>query len=182
MSESLEAVEPLFQADEIERAVLDLGARLHRELGDDDPLFLGLLGGSVIFLADLVRAYEAPVRFELVHVAYHHPQVAAAELLAIQYPIPVEMEGQDLLVVKDVTKSGVTETYLEEQLLQRGARRVRFITLVDMPDERKTELEIDHRVFTVHENGPLVGYGLKYRGRYGNLPFIGRLAPERPAE
>ncbi len=180
MSETLPAVEPLFQADEIERAVLDLGARLHQELGDADPLFLGLLGGSVIFLADLVRAYETPVRFELVHVAYHHPEVAAAELLAIQYPIPVDMVDQDLLVVKDVIKSGITETYLEEQLLQKGARRVRFVTLIDMPDERKTELEIDHRVFSVRENGPLVGYGLKHEGRYGNLPYIGRLTGGDP--
>ena len=178
MSESHPDIEPLFRADEIERAVLDLGVRLYQELGETDPLFLGLLGGSVIFLADLVRAYEAPVRFELVHVGYHHPEVAAAEMLAIQYPIPVDMEDQDLLVVKDVIKSGVTETYLAEQLRQKGARRVRFVTLIDMPEERKTDLEIDHRVFSAPDSGPLVGYGLKYEGRFGNLPYIGRLSPE----
>jgi len=180
VSEALQGIEPLFRADEIERAVLDLGARLYRELGDDDPLFLGLLGGSVVFLADLVRAYEAPVRFELVHVAYHQPEIAASELLAIQYPIPVDMVDQDLLVVKDVVKSGVTETYLAEQLRQKGARRVRFVTLIDMPDERKTELEIDHHLFSVRENAPLVGYGLKHQGRYGNLPYVGRLTGEGP--
>ncbi len=180
MSESQPAIEPLFQADEIERAVLDLGHRLHQELGDGDPLFLGLLGGSVIFLADLVRAYESPARFELVHVAYHQPEVAAAELLAIQYPIPVDLVDQDVLVIKDVVKSGVTETYLEEQLRQKGARRVRFVTLIDMPDERKTELEIDHRVFSLRDDGPLVGYGLKHQGRYGNLPYIGRLTAGGP--
>ncbi len=178
MNESHPDIEPLFQADEIARAVRDLGSRLHQELGDTDPLFLGLLGGSVIFLADLVRAYESPVRFELVHVGYHHPEIAAAEVLAIQYPIPVDLEDQDLLVVKDVIKSGVTETYLAEQLHQKGARRVRFVTLVDMPEERKTELAIDHSVFSVQESGPLVGYGLKYQGRFGNLPYIGKLIPD----
>lgn len=169
-----EPVETLFAADEIEREVLDLGRRLQGDLAGSDPLFLSLLGGSVIFLADLVRAYRDPVRFELVHVGYHHPEVTAAELLEIHYPIPVDLAGQDVLVVKDVVTSGVTETYLAEQLGQRGAASVKVVALIDMPDERKTGLEVDYRVFTLERSGPLVGYGLKHEGRYGNLPYIGR--------
>ncbi|MGD2116150.1 MAG: phosphoribosyltransferase family protein [Acidobacteriota bacterium] len=166
---------PLFQADEIEREVLDLGRRLSRDLADDDPLFLSLLSGSVIFLADLVRAYEPEVRYEFVQVGYHHPEVAAAELLEIQYPIAFDLADQHLLVVKDVVSTGVTENYLAEQFLQKGAKSVRFAALIDLPDERKTELEVLYHAFSVDRTGPLVGYGLKYDGRYGNLPYIGRL-------
>lgn len=170
-------IEPLFQADEIEREVLDLGRRLRTEHGDEDPLLLSLLGGSVIFLADLVRAYEIPVRFEFVQVGYRHPEVSATDVLEIQYPIPVDVAGQHVVVVKDVVTSGVTETYLGEQFRQKGARSVRFVSLIDLPDERKTDLSLDYRAFTLEDNRPLVGYGLKYRGRYGNLPYIGRLTP-----
>ena len=175
----LEHIEKLFAPDEIEREVLDLGRRLHADLGDSDPLFLSLLGGSVIFLADLVRAYGAPVRYEFVQVGYRHPEVAAADVLAIQYPIPVDLAGQDVLVIKDVVTSGVTESYLAEQLRQMGAARVRFLGLIDMPDERKTDLDLDYRVFSLERSAPLVGYGLKHLGRFGNLPYIGRFRDER---
>lgn len=170
---SPETIETLFPADEIEREVLDLGRRLHADHAESDPVFLSLVGGSVIFLADLVRAYDAPVRFELLHVAYRRPEVAAAEVLEIHYPIPVDLADQHLLVVKDVVTSGVTETYLAEQLYQKGAASVGIVALIDMPDSRKTELVVDYRAFSLERSGPLVGYGLKHRGRLGNLPYIG---------
>jgi hypoxanthine phosphoribosyltransferase len=169
------SIEPLFQADEIEREVLDLGRRLAGDLSEEDPLFLSLLSGSVIFLADLVRAYESPVRYEFVQVAYHHPEIAAAELLEIQYPIAFDIADQNLVVVKDVVSTGVTENYLAQQFLQKGARSVRFAALIDLPDERRTELEVLYRAFSLKRTSPLVGYGLKHEGRYGNLPYIGRL-------
>ena len=169
-----EPIETLFAADRIEREVLDLGRRLQADLAGSDPLFLSLIGGSVIFLADLVRAYRDPVRFELVHVGYRHPEVTAAELIEIHYPIPVDPAGQQVLVVKDVVTSGVTETYLAEQLDQRGAESVKVVALIDMPDERKTGLQVDYRAFSLERSGPLVGYGLKHQGRFGNLPYIGR--------
>ena len=175
MTETDQPIEPLFQADEIEREVLDLGRRLADDLADDEPLFLSLLGGSVIFLADLVRAYRPPVRFEFVQVGYRHPEVSAADLLEIQYPIPIDVTGQNLVVVKDVISTGVTETYLAEQFLQKGARSVRYAALIDLPDERRADLDVVYRAFTLDHAGPLVGYGLKYHGRYGNLPYIGRL-------
>jgi len=170
----LDNIEILFEPAEIEREVLDLGRRLHGDLAGTDPLFLSLLGGSGIFLADLVRAYGEPVRYEFVQVGYRHPELAGSDLLAIHYPISVDLEGQDVLVIKDVVTSGVTETYLGEQLRQMGASRVRLVALIDMPDQRKTELDVDYRAFSLERSTPLVGYGLKHEGRFGNLPYIGR--------
>lgn len=175
MTDTDQPIEPLFQADEIEREVLDLGHRLADDLAEDEPLFLSLLGGSVIFLADLVRAYRPPVRFEFVQVGYRHPEVSAADLLEIQYPIPIDVNDQNLVVVKDVISTGVTETYLAQQFLQKGARSVKYTALIDLPDERRTDLDVVYHAFTLDHAGPLVGYGLKFHGRYGNLPYIGRL-------
>lgn len=172
-------IETVYQPDEIEREVLDLGRRLTVDLADEDPLFLGLLGGSIIFLADLLRAYDPPVRYEFVQVGYRHPEVAAAELIEIQYPIPIDLVERSVLVVKDVISTGVTETYLAEQLHQKGTRSVRFATLIDLPDQRKYDLDVVYPAFTLETAGRLVGYGLKHRGRYGNLPFIGRLGDPR---
>lgn len=170
----LDQVEIVYDAGEVESAVLALGERLRDDCADDDPLLLTLLGGSVIFLADLVRAYERPVRYEFVDVGYRRSETAATELLSIHYPIPVDVAGQHVLVVKDVVGSGVTETYLAEQFADRGAKSVRFVALIDLPSDRKTELAVDYHAFTLERSAPLVGYGLKHEGRFGNLPYVGR--------
>lgn len=177
-------IEPLFDADALRQQVSTLGRRIEEDLGGEDPLLLALLGGSLVFFADLVRAIERPVRFELIHVGYHATHAAGPagenddEVLEIQYPIPVDIEGQSVVVVKDVVGSGVTEPYLEQQLRDRGARAVRFAALIDRPDERKTAFELHYQAFTTAQPGTLVGYGMKHEGRYGNLPYVGRLNEE----
>ncbi len=173
------AIEPLFDAETVRDSVAALGRQIAAELGDEDPLLIALLGGSVIFLADLVRAIERPVRFELIDVAYHVDPAAGGDeggLLSIRYPIPIDIAGQSVLVLKDVVSSAVTEPYLEQQLRDHGAREVRFAALIDMPDERKTAFDLQYRALVTHRHGLLVGYGLKHHGLYGNLPYVGRLA------
>jgi hypoxanthine phosphoribosyltransferase len=181
-------IEILFEEAEVRDRVTALGRRIAAELGPEDPLLIALLGGSVIFLADLVRAIEQPVRYGLIDVAYRadRPEPAqladasegeeAAEVMRIEYPIPIEIAGQSVLVLKDVVSSGVTEPYLEQQLRDHGAREVRFAALIDMPDERKTAFNLHYSALTTHRKGLLVGYGLKHEGRFGNLPYVGRLA------
>jgi hypoxanthine phosphoribosyltransferase len=170
--------EILFDTETVRASVAALGHRIEGEIGDEDPLLIALLGGSVIFLADLVRAIERPVRYELIDVAYHVDPARgeeAGEVLRIEYPIPIEIAGRSVLVLKDVVASGVTEPYLEQQLRDHGAARVRFAALIDLPDERKTAFELPYSALVSHRRGVLVGYGLKHLGLYGNLPYVGRL-------
>jgi hypoxanthine phosphoribosyltransferase len=173
--------EILFDAATVRDSVAALGHRIEGELGDEDPLLVALLGGSVIFLADLVRAIERPVRYEFIDVAYHVDPARGeedGEVLRIQYPIPIDIAGRSVLVLKDVVASGVTEPYLEQQLRDHGAARVRFAALIDLPDERKTAFELQYSALVSHRRGVLVGYGLKHKGLYGNLPYVGRLEEE----
>ena len=165
-------IEPVFSAAEIANRIHELGRRLDAEL-PPDPLLVSLLDGSVIFLADLLRAIERPVRYQLLHV---ETSGGGDRPLAIHWPIPFEVRGETVLLLKDVVTSGVTETYLMEQLRDQGAREVRLAALVDMPGERRTELETDYSALTAQRPGRLVGYGLKHHGQHGNLPYIGRLA------
>ncbi len=178
---SLPDIETLFDAETVRESVAALGRKIDAELGDEDPLLIALLGGSVIFLADLVRAIPRPVRFEFIDVAYHIDPALDEnedELMRIEYPIPIEIAGQSVLVLKDVVSSAVTEPYLEQQLRDHGAAQVRFAALIDLPDERKTAFDLHYSALTSHREGVLVGYGLKAQGRYGNLPYVGRLAGE----
>ena len=168
-------LEPLFDADSVRANVQELGRRIGEELDGEDPLLIALLGGSVIFLADLVRAIERPVRFEFIQVGLD-PSGETAEpgVTEIRYPLPLDLAGQSVLVLKDVVTSGVTEPYLEQQLRDHGAREVRFAALIDIPDERKTDFQVGYAAFRTGRQGLLVGYGLKHDGLYGNLPYVAR--------
>lgn len=176
-------VEPLYAADTIAREVAQLGERLDREL-PADVLLVSLVDGSLIFLADLVRSIPRSIRYELLHVetGLGSPEVGGDEgaLLELHYPVDFSVQGESLLLLKDVVASGVIETYLVGQLRRQGAREVRIAALIDKPEERKTDLEVEFRVFSDSGPGTLVGYGLKHRGGHGNLPYIGLLARGNP--
>lgn len=167
-----EAIDLVFDADEIAHRVTELGKTINDELAAEDPLMLSILGGSMIFLADLARAIENPLRFEVIQVDFTNE----AGVMEIRYPMPIAVSGQSLVMLKDVVSSGVVESYLESQLRGQGAREVRFAALLDRPAERKTDFDPNYRLFSVEEEGTYVGYGLKHKGRWGNLPYIGRLA------
>jgi hypoxanthine phosphoribosyltransferase len=179
-------IEPLYEAAALRGSVAELAGQLSADFEETEPLLLAILGGSLIFLADLVRAIDRPVRYELIQVGYSEgdavesgeaPEASEAreKIQNIHYPIPVEIAGRSVVVIKDVVASGIIEVYLAEKLRQHEAREVRFAALIDMPYERKTEFTVDYSAFTTQRDGILVGYGLKHEGRYGNLPYIGRL-------
>ena len=174
---SAPTIKVLFDARAIAARVQALGQRLQREVAHEDPLVVSLLGGSVIFLADLIRSISTPLRYEFIQVEYgsSHEGEGEEEVTNIHYPIPLEVQGQSVLVLKDVVSSAVIETYLANQFLQRGAKKVRFIALVDLPKERKTHCQVDYSVFTTERSARLVGYGMKHQGRHGNLPYVGFL-------
>jgi hypoxanthine phosphoribosyltransferase len=171
-------IETVFDAEALRASIRDLGRRINDEMAGDDVLLVALLGGSVIFLADLVRAIERPVRFEFIQVGSGPAgsgESAESGVTEIRYPLPLDVAGQSVLVLKDVVTSGVTEPYLEQQLRDHGAREVRFAALIDIPDERKTGFQVSYAAFRTGRQGALVGYGLKQDARYGNLPYVGRL-------
>ncbi len=168
-------IKVLFDARAIAARVQALGQRLQREVAQEDPMVVSLLGGSVIFLADLIRSITTPLRYEFVQVEYRTHEEGHEEVVDIQYPIPLDVAAQSVLVLKDVVSTAIIETYLATQLLEKGAQKVRFVALVDLPKERKTHCQVDYSVFTTERSARLVGYGMKHQGRYGNLPYIGFL-------
>ena len=164
----------LFEANDIQRRVKGLGQRLERDKPLEDPLFISIVGGSVLFLADLIRTMAEPIRYEFVQVHYA-ASGRGGDILEVGYPISLDVSGQDILVVKDVVSTGVIESYLKSQFQHRGARRVVFATLIDVKGERTTDFQPDYQLFTVEHAGVFVGYGLQYQGRWGNLSYIGEV-------
>lgn len=164
----------LYDEDTIATNVRDLGRRLEADHAGSTPVLISIVGGSVVFLADLLRAIEQPVRYEAVQVQYS-PSAATEGAIEIQFPIGLDVSGESLVVLKDVVATGVIENYLMSQLLDHGARQVRFVALIDLPEERRSDFHVDYRVFTPRRPGVFVGYGLKRDGMFGNLPHLARL-------
>ena len=123
-------------------------------------------------------AIQKPIRYEFIQVQYSSGAVDD-QVMEIHYPISMDVTDQTLVLVKDVVTTGVIETYLRNQFLQRRTRNVIVAALLDLPEERRTDLKVDYRLFTPKKAGLFVGYGLKTAGRYGNLPYVGRLAEQR---
>ncbi len=168
----------LFEESEIQRRVKVLGQRLRRDLALEDPLFVSIVGGSVLFLADLIRTMTEPVRYEFVQMHFSAGSGGDDEILDVHYPISMPVKDQEILVIKDVVSSGVIETYLRTQFHQLGASKTLFAALIDVPTGRKTDFVPDYRLFEAERHGVFVGYGLKYQGRYGNLSYIGEIVED----
>lgn len=165
-------IQPLYDAQMIQEKVAKLGRQLEQDLGDSDPWIISIVGGSVLFLADLIRSLSQPVRFDFVQVQY---SVSArdGDPLRIHYPISLDVNQQNLIIIKDVVSSGVIESYLASQFRDRGAQKVLFAALIDVPDQRTTDFQPDYSLFEAERQGTYVGYGLKHQGRFGSLPYIG---------
>ncbi|MFQ5527765.1 MAG: phosphoribosyltransferase [Thermoanaerobaculia bacterium] len=170
----------LYDEATIASNVRDLGRRLEADHAGSTPVLISIVGGSVVFLADLLRAIEQPVRYEAVQVQYT-ASAGEDEVMQIHFPISLNVTGQSLVVLKDVVATGVIENYLTTQLTGLGARQVRFVALIDLPEERKSDFHVDYRVFTPRRPGVFVGYGLKRDGMFGNLPYLARLTIEGDA-
>lgn len=167
-------VDLLYDEATIHEKIEDLGRVLTGDLGEK-ALLVSLLNASVLVVADLVRAIRRRLRFEFVQVEMSR-QDPEGEIVKIEYPVPFEVKGADLLLIRDLTTTGVIESYLVQQFQQLGAERVQVASLMDIPERRTTDFEPDYRLFSLkNEVGTLVGYGLKADGRFGNLPYLGQL-------
>jgi hypoxanthine phosphoribosyltransferase len=167
-------VKKAFSADKIEKRVRALGKQIRKDAGDGDLLLLGILKGASVFLTDLMRAIPGEVSYGFIDVVRDIADTETAHALEIDFVSHTSMAGRNVYVLKDVVSTGVIETYLLSQLRIHDPESVHLIALLDRPDLRTVELEVDYRAFKVAE-GSFVGYGLEISGKHANLPYIGKI-------
>jgi hypoxanthine phosphoribosyltransferase len=142
-----------------------------------DFTVVGVLKGSCVFAADLIRRIPIPLELAFVSAASYRDGTTAGRLELNYLPSGDEIEGKNLLLVDDILDTGRTLQALTRELRERGAGEVRTCVFLDKPARRKVDFHADFRVFEV-EDLFVVGYGLDYAGRYRNLPFVAGLRPE----
>lgn len=168
--------EVLFSEETLRRRVSELGAEITRDYQGKEPILASVLRGSYIFMADLARAIDLPVRVDFMSVSSYGKGTKSSGQVQITKDLSDEIEGKDLIVVEDILDSGNTLYYLLQVLQARHPASIRLCTLLDKPERREKPITADYAGFTVPD-AFVVGYGLDYAERYRNLPYIGILKP-----
>lgn len=167
----------LITAAQIEDKVREMGQAISRDYTGKNLLMISVLKGSVVFMADLMRAVTVPAEIDFMAVSSYGTGAKSSGVVKIVKDIDIELAGKDLLIVEDILDSGMTLSYLKELLDGRCPASIRVATLLDKPSRRKVGIQPDYRGFEVPDEF-LVGYGLDYAEHYRNLPDIGVLKPE----
>lgn len=167
-------IEKTITAEAIADRVAALGAQIRQDAGDADLYLLGILKGTSFFLADLMRKLDGNVGYGFIDVIRDAADTDTAAALEIDFLSHIDIRGRHVYVLKDVVSTGVIENYLLTQLRDHMPASLRLVALLDRRDQRTVAIEPDYRAFEATE-GTYVGYGLEHEGRWGNLPYIGRV-------
>jgi len=166
------SLERRFEAERIAARIAEVARRLDDDFRGRPVVLLSILKGAALFTADLSRQIRTPAALEYISVRRAE---GSDEILQIDFATKFEMSGKSVVLLKDVVNTGVIETYLSDQLRGGGVESVRIAAIVDKPHERRTDLTVDYPLFT-SEGGTFVGYGMEYKGFYGNLPYVAEIA------
>jgi hypoxanthine phosphoribosyltransferase len=150
-------------------------AKLARAIRDDylnkNPLLIGILKGSFIFMADLVREIDMPLEVDFIRLSSYGCGTESSGSIKVLSRLNVPVKGRHILVVEDIVDTGLTIAYFLSYLKRKRPASVRLCALTEKPSRRKTDVKIDYLGFTVPDKF-IVGYGIDWNERYRNLPDI----------
>ncbi|MGK2859660.1 MAG: phosphoribosyltransferase [Thermoanaerobaculia bacterium] len=169
------SVTKLFGEEQIQSRIREVGAAIRRDAGDSEVFLIGILKGSSVFLADLIRAIPGQVHYEWVNVLFDVADTETAEATEIDFLTQFSMQGRHIYVLKDIVTSGIIENYLLTQFRERDPASLHLVAMIDCPGSRTVDLACQSALFTT-ERGRFVGYGLEFENRFANLPYIATLA------
>ncbi len=169
-------VKPLIGADELARRIAELAAQITEDYAGRSLVLLCVLKGSFVFAADLARSISLPVRCEFLGVRSYGDDTKSSGVVQITQDLTRPVEGDHILIVEDIVDTGLTLSYLREQIRSRNPASIKVAALLHKPARMQRKVEIDYLGFTI-EDVFVVGYGLDYAERYRNLPFLGVLDP-----
>lgn len=166
-------LEVMYSAEDIAARIKELGKQITEEYQGKELVLVGVLKGSVLFLADLMREIDLKMTIDFMSVSSYKDATVSSGDVEILKDLTNPIRGKDVIIVEDIVDTGLTLFRLTELLSSRGANSLKIATLLDKPEPRiKKDLKIDYKGFVI-PNKFVVGYGLDAANRYRNLPFIG---------
>ncbi|MBR6209310.1 MAG: hypoxanthine phosphoribosyltransferase [Oscillospiraceae bacterium] len=175
MRDDIESI--LLTEEQLQKRIREMGQEISRDYADRNPIFIGVLKGCFMFMADLVRNVDVPCSIDFMAVSSYGNSTTTTGAVKITKDLREDIEGRDVVIVEDILDSGVTLHYLTGFLQNRRPASITIATLLDKPARRKAEVYAKYAGFEVPD-AFVVGYGLDYAEKYRNLPYIGILKPE----
>lgn len=166
----------LFTQAQVAGRIREMAREITRDYAGKAPLVVGILRGSFIFMADLVRQVELPLHLDFMSASSYGAGTVSSGQVDIRLDLQEDIAGRDVLLVEDILDTGNTLSKLVAELQARGPASLKLCVLLDKPDRRTKPIQADYVGFTIPD-AFVVGCGLDYDQRYRNLPYIGILMP-----
>lgn len=168
-------IKKVFSERQIARRIRKLAEEIRKDAGKNEVFLLAVLKGASCFLTDLLRAIPGEAGYGYIDVVRDITDTEVATAMELEYKLYSDIRDRNVYLLKDVVSTGVIESYLLMQLRQKRPSDLKLVALVDRPDLRTVALDVDFRAFKADHQGAFAGYGLEIDGKYGNLPYIGRV-------
>jgi hypoxanthine phosphoribosyltransferase len=167
----------LVSEEEIFEKSKELGQIIAKEYADKKPLLVGILKGSIPFMAELIKHIDAHIEMDFMVVSSYGGGTVSSGEVKILKDVDTNIEGRDVIFIEDIIDTGRTLLYLRDMFKYRKASSVKIATLFDKPEGRVVDIEADYVCYDV-PNEFIVGFGLDYDEKYRNLPYVGVLKEE----
>lgn len=171
-------IEVLLSEEQLGTRIKELGEEIARDYDGKALLVVGILKGSAVFLADLIRSIDLPLDYDFVAISSYGADTRSSGVVRLLKDLDASIEGRHVLIVEDIVDTGWTLrlSYIAENLKARNAASVKVCTLLDKPSRRQVDVGIDYCGFVIDDLF-VVGYGLDYNGQYRNLKYVGVVRP-----
>lgn len=161
----------LIDEETLQLKIKELGEKITKDYEGKELLVVCILKGAVMFVTDLIKRIDLPLEIDFMAVSSYGNATKSSGVVRILKDLNEEINGKHILIVEDIIDSGLTLSYLIDNLKTRNPASVAVCTLLDKPDNRKTPIDISYTGFVVPDEF-VVGYGLDYAEKYRNVPFI----------
>ncbi len=164
----------LLSAEEIQNRIRELSREIARDYADKDPIFVGVLRGAYMFLTDLTKYMDFPLTIDFLGVSSYGTRTQSQGVVRFTSDLYYSIVDRHVILVEDIVDTGLTMNYLIENLKTRRPKSLKVCALLEKPDRLIKPVNIDYLGFTI-PNKFVIGYGLDFKGRYRNIPYIGYL-------
>lgn len=172
MKKDIERV--LISEEQIAQAVQKIAKQIEEDFEGKEVLFVGLLKGSVAFMADLIKAYTKACTIDFMAVSSYGAGTESSGRVNIIKDLSQPIDGKDIVIVEDIIDSGNTLSFIKAYFAAKNANSVKICTLLNKPERRVVNIDVDYIGYEIPDEF-VVGYGLDYNEHYRNLPYVGIL-------
>jgi hypoxanthine phosphoribosyltransferase len=167
----MKEINVLINKAKLEKRIEEIARQIEKDYEGKEVVFIGILKGSVMFMADLAKSVKNSVILDFMDVSSYEGTESTGKI-TINKDIRDSIEGKDVIIIEDIIDTGRTLTYIVEYLKQKNPNSIKIATMLSKPSRRIMELDVDYIGFSIDDKF-VIGYGLDYNEKYRNLPYIG---------